>query len=264
MTAMRTSAMPDPLESTPEWPYLAGAAVLTTFDADILRPADGSGSADFSQVAAMLVRHAEPIKMGPERGRWRLRDDVRRRVLRTLGSRERIQSALSANVAAQPDDSTQRALAELLSHTTPPPLAGRSLEDLLGWERAVDWLEAARITPLPSRTEILDRIERHKLFEPMTRLVAGFEGREDDLRTLRSYVDHLPSETIFEVFGRFAGRVRDAFRGRPPLVIHGPGGAGKSTLISKFILDHAGPDRTQPMAFVLLDFDRRSRSRMRS
>ena len=61
-------------------------------------------------VAAMLVRHAEPIKVGPARGRWRLRDDVRRRVLKELGSRERIQSALSANVSANPDDTTQRAL----------------------------------------------------------------------------------------------------------------------------------------------------------
>ncbi len=63
---------------------------------------------------------------------------------------------------------------------------------------------------------------------------------------------------MFEAFGRAALRIRDAFGGRPPLVIHGPGGAGKSTLISKFILDHAGPDRAQPMAFILLDFDRRA------
>ena len=177
-------------------------------------------------------------------------------MLKELGSRERIQSALAANVSTQPDDTTQRALAEIVSQTTPPPLAGRSLEELLGWERAVDWLEAARITPLPSRAEILGRIERHKLFEPMTRLVVGFEGRDDDLRTLRAYVDHLPSEGVLEALGRFAGRIREAFRGRPPLVIYGPGGAGKSTLIAKFILDHAGPDHTQPMPFVLLDFDR--------
>lgn len=257
MAAMRgMSAMSDALDSTPEWPYLAGAAVLTTFDPDTLRPIDGS-EPDLSRVTAMLVRHAEAIKAGPERGRWRLRDDVRRRVLSTLGTRERIRAAASASSAGQADDSTQRALAEILAHATPPSLDGRSLEDLLGWERAVEWLEAARITPLPSRAEILERIERHKLFQTMTRLVVGFEGRADDLRTLRSYVDHLPSETLFEAFGRFAGRIREAFQGRPPLVIHGPGGAGKSTLISKFILDHAGPDRAKRMAFVILDFDRR-------
>jgi cellulose synthase operon protein C len=261
MAAMRgTPAKPDSLDSSPEWPYLAASAVLTTFEAENLRPASPVNKADdagdFSLVAAMLMRHAEPIKVGPASGRWRLRDDVRRRVLKTLGSRERMQSALFANVAAQPDDNTQRALVELISHPTPPSLSGRSLEELLGWERAVDWLEAARITPLPSRTEILGHIERHKLFEPMTRLVAGFEGREDELRALRAYVDHLPSEGLFEALGRLAGRIREAFRGRPPLVIHGPGGAGKSTLIAKFILDHAGPDHTQPMPFVLLDFDR--------
>ena len=218
MAAMRgMPAKPDSLDSTPEWPYLAASAVLTTFEADKLRPiASGNGganAADFSHVAAMLVRHAEPIKVGPARGRWRLRDDVRRRVLKELGSRERIQSALSANVSTQPDDTTQRALTELISKTTPPPLTGRSLEELLGWERAVDWLEAARITPLPSRTEILGRIERHKLFEPMTRLVAGFEGRDIELKDLRAYVDYLPSEGILEALGRFAGRIREAFRG---------------------------------------------------
>ena len=256
MAAMRTTA-PDSLDSTPEWPYLAGAAVLTAFDADTLRPL-GGGEPDFSQVTAMLVRHAEPIKAGPDRGRWRLRDDVRRGVLRTLGSREQIQAALAANVTERSDDSTQRALTELVSGKTPPSLDGRSFEDLLGWERAVEWLGATRITGLPSRVDILERIERHKLFTNMTRLVVGFEGRVDDLRTLRSYVDHLPSESVLEALGRFAGRIRDAFRGRPPLVIHGPGGAGKSTLISKFILDHAGHGRAKPMAFVLLDFDRRS------
>ena len=31
--------------------------------------------------------------------------------------------------------------------------------------------------------DILERIERHKLFETMTRLVVGFEGREEDLKT---------------------------------------------------------------------------------
>jgi hypothetical protein len=265
MAAMRgTPATPDSLSSSPEWPYLAASAVLTTFDAETLRPVSpvktdtggADGGDDFSRVSAMLARHAEPIKIGPARGRWRLRDDVRRRVLRLLGSREQIQAALSANVDSRPNDNTQRALVELVSHTTPPPLAGRSLDDLLGWDRAVDWLEAARITPLPSRARILGHIERHKLFEPMTRLVVGFAGRDEEMRALRAYVDHLPSETVLEAFSRFAGRIRDAFRGRPPLVIHGPGGAGKSTLIAKFILDHAGPDRTQPMAFVLLDFDR--------
>ena len=259
MTAMRgTSAMPDSLDSTPEWPYLAGAAVLTTFDADTLRPADGSGAAaDFSQVAAMLVRHAEPIKVGPDRGRWRLRDDVRRRVLRTLGSRERIQSALAANAAAQPDDSTQRALAELVSHTTPPPLAGRSLKICSdGSARSTGWKPRASRRSLRAPRSWPHRASQAVRADDAAR--RRFEGREDDLRTLRSYVDHLPSETLFEAFNRFAGRLREAFRGRPPLVIHGPGGAGKSTLISKFILDHAGPDRTTPMAFVLLDFDRRA------
>jgi hypothetical protein len=43
---------------------------------------------------------------------------------------------------------------------------------------------------------------------------------------------------------------------RPPLFINGPGGSGKSTLISKFILDHADIPEGSRFPFAYLDFDR--------
>lgn len=243
-------------DSLPDWAYLAPAAVLTTFAAEELQPL--AGAPDLSEVAQMLVAYGEPVRLGPARGRWRLREDVRRRVLARLGSRDRILEALKPNGAHYPDDPTQRALVEIAGSSAPLRLSGRSLEELLGIDRATEWLEAAGVSALPSRAEILERLEREKLLAPMRRLAAGFEGRADEMRMLRSYVDYLPSQGGFEAISRAGSRLLDVFRTRPPLLIHGPGGSGKSTLIAQFILEHIGGDGTPPLAFVLLDFDRQS------
>jgi hypothetical protein len=246
----------DPIESLADWPYLAPAAVLTTFAAEELRPLDGAR--DIDRLAHMLVEYAEPVRIGPARGRWRLRDDVRRRALAALGSRSRVLDALKANIDAAPGDPTQRALVEIAGASTPLKLSGRSLEDLLGIDRATEWLEAADVGPLPSRAEISERLEREKLLAPMRRLAQGFEGRTAEMTALRSYVDYLPSRGGLEALLRLGNRVVDVFRDRPPLMIHGPGGSGKSTLIAQFILEHVGGDGTPPLAFVLLDFDRQA------
>ena len=43
---------------------------------------------------------------------------------------------------------------------------------------------------------------------------------------------------------------------RPPLFVLGPGGCGKSTLIAKFILEHAAEEAHAQFPFAYLDFDR--------
>jgi tetratricopeptide (TPR) repeat protein len=242
----------DPVESV-HWPYLATAAVLTTFAPATLRPL--SGKENVGDVLAMITQYAEPIHFGPARGQWRLSDDVRQQVLRTLG-RSSIQQALNAN-PDRPDNPTQRALEELARSSRKPTLKGRTLEELLGFERAVDWLDGALDNQLPTRSEILARIERQKFLEPMQRLAGSeFVGRKSELAQLRRYLDHLPSAGFLERVQRASDRILYTFVNRPPLVIHGPGGVGKSTLVAHFILEHAGPDHTRPMPFVYLDFDR--------
>ncbi len=176
-------------------------------------------------------------------------------MLAALGTREAIASALAANDDPQDTDATYRALRDLVTTSSPPSLTGRKLEELLALDRGVEWLEAARVSPLPPRDEIARRIERQKLLEPLTRLVTGFEGREQEMKDLRVYVDALPAQSVGEGLLRVSRRLRYVFKDRPPLVVHGPGGAGKSTLIAKFILDHAA-DQVSPMAFSVLDFDR--------
>jgi cellulose synthase operon protein C len=235
------------------WPYLATAAVLTTFAPEKLRPLNGK--ADIGEIAAMVSQFAEPIRFGPTRGQWRLADDVRQQVLRVLG-RDSIQEALKINFE-RPSDPAQRALEELALGSDMPALKGRSLEDLLGLERAVDWLDGALDVPLPNRNDILARIEWQKLLEPMQRLAGSdFVGRETELAVLRRYVDQLPSMSFKERVLRASDRLYYVFSDRPPLMVYGPGGVGKSTLIARFILQHAGADNERPMPFVYLDFDR--------
>jgi tetratricopeptide (TPR) repeat protein len=76
------------------------------------------------------------------------------------------------------------------------------------------------------------------------------------MEILRAHVDELPSQSFRERLTRGLENVLDIFRHRPPLVIYGPGGVGKSTLLAEFVLKHAGPDEQDPVPFIYLDFDR--------
>jgi cellulose synthase operon protein C len=237
----------------PEWPYLATAAVLTSFAAEKLRPL--SGQDDLRNVASMLAKYAEPIRFGPASGQWRLSDGIRQQVLRSLG-RGSIQRALKAN-PERPSDPTQRAIEKLAQSPPKLGLKGLALQELLGLERAVEWFEGVPDASLPNRTNILAQIEREKLLEPMRRLAgAEFVGRQKEFARLRRYVDHLPSAGIWEGVARVSDRLLHIFVDRPPLMIYGPGGVGKSTLVAHFILRHAGPDQAKPIPFIYLDFDR--------
>ena len=244
-----------PLQASPRWPYLAAAAVLPSFEPHNLAGI-GPTEPQAGEVYEMLLESAEPVRAGPAKGEWKLREEVRRRVLAELSTPESLGRAVEAN-AGRSSDPTTRVLQEVVAATKPVDLAGRSLEELLAFDLVTDWLGSSRLRSLPSHEDIRARIQREKLLEPMRRLVVGFQGREDDLRALRSYVDALPSESRLERVARSLKRLASMFRNHRPFVIHGPGGAGKSTLIAKFILDHAeSKDNRGPMPFVLLDFDR--------
>jgi hypothetical protein len=205
----------------------------------------------------MLNESAEPVDAGPARGQWKLREDVRRRVFGSFQSSDDIRAAIDASSSSETTgDPTRNALRELLNTTGRPKLEGRSLEALLGMDQAVEWLSAAGVSALPSQPEIRALIQRERLLEPMRRLVVGFEGRDEDLRVLRQYVDTVPDESsVLQSVAKQFTRLGDHFRDRPPLFIFGPGGGGKSTLIAQSILEHIDRVGTlQP--FVLLDFDR--------
>ena len=244
------------LSASPFWPYLAAAAVLTDFAAEKLKPI-GEGKPNLAKVGAMCMEHGESIRMGPAKGRWSLSNTSRRAALAELKRQNKLIESLHANDGPdKPDNPTQRAIDALLMGKPPSP-RGRPLTDLLGLERAIDLLGPAVETQQDLRLQVLAQIERLLLTEPLQRLVTdGFFGRTDELRKLRSYVDELPSLSLRERLQRGVENIFDIFRTRPPLVIHGLGGVGKSTLLAKFLLDHAGPEQPKPIPFIYLDFDR--------
>jgi tetratricopeptide (TPR) repeat protein len=246
------------LSSGPFWPYLGAAAVLTDFDPEKLRPMQGYPPPDdASMLALMLMEHGEAIRIGPAKGNWSLSDRSRSATLVELKRQKALHAALQANVGtARPDNPTQQAIDQLIETGVPAEPGPKSLSELLGLYRALEMLGAVVDSPPDFYTHLIARIEQLRLLEPLQRLlVHGFAGREEELRTLRSYVDELESESFREILKRSFDNVVDIFRARPLLVIWGPGGVGKSTLIAKFLLDHAGPQQKRPIPFVYLDCD---------
>ena len=129
------------------WPYLAAASVVTAFSPELLHPL-GGGDVDLARAGEMLMVFGKPVSLGAQRGKWRLDDNTRRQVLKELAARGQIREALAAN-SAPPDDQTQCSLEELLLSRGRPsvPLSGRPLGELLGIQRAVDWLEGVPGVP---------------------------------------------------------------------------------------------------------------------
>jgi hypothetical protein len=123
---------------------------------------------------------------------------------------------------------------------------------------------------IPSIDELARRTALAELLEPLRLLIGArqgrdgepatdrFVGRQDELKRLRAFVDEVSSQSFTESLERGLSRVkRTLVRDDGPgiLIIHGRGGLGKSTLLAKFVLDHAlGQQR--PFPFAYLDFDR--------
>ncbi len=79
-----------------------------------------------------------------------------------------------------------------------------------------------------------------------------------ELKRLRAFVDELASKGWFEAISRMATKAVRAVTGTTApglMTIKARGGMGKSTLLAKFVLDHA-LGQTRPFPFAYLDFDR--------
>ncbi|KGF69768.1 hypothetical protein LL06_08730 [Hoeflea sp. BAL378] len=125
---------------------------------------------------------------------------------------------------------------------------------------------------LPDAAEYQRRTDLAELLDPLGIIIGldldksddyndRFVGRTAELRALRSFVDVLGSQSLSETLSRGFARSKSALThqifDRPPrlLTIAAPGGLGKSTLIAKFVYDHALSSQTR-FPFAFLDFDR--------
>ena len=209
------------------WALREAAAVLASFDPRQLEPA---------RVAPDRLREflpdCEPIDLPGGHGRWRLRSSIRRQTLRRLGSREAMRRAL-APYRGHADEPLQRAIERLLDGPV-TDLTGLPREELAGLAMAREWFEG--LIEAPSEDDIRSALPFAELLAPLRQLAGdGFVGRRKELARLADYV------------GSPSG---------PPLMVHGPGGVGKSTLLARFILDHLEADPAARMPFVYLDIDR--------
>lgn len=140
---------------------------------------------------------------------------------------------------------------------------------------ALDQLSELRIAALrlPVLENVRQQFELSELLEPLRILIGlrggwdetpkkdRFVGRQSELTMLRAFVDELDYESVGERISRLFTRAYKGaqylfgIRDESVMFIEAQGGLGKSTLVAKFVVDHARNQST-PFPFVYLDFDR--------
>jgi GTPase SAR1 family protein len=158
-----------------------------------------------------------------------------------------------------------RTMAEAYLRCIAPPLDAQTLDQLYGTHRFAEWLgdaaqaaEALRSEGIevPEPESVRSRIALAGLLQPLRALAdKHFVGRKSELRRLADHVGVLPSGSFTESVSRGVRSVLGLTE-RPPLVIHGPGGVGKSTLVARFVLDHVDTHDGRHLPFAYLSFDR--------
>jgi hypothetical protein len=191
---------------------LVRAAVLTVFDLDWLEPGIAHAhGADAERLADFLADSCEWVVDAHGIPRWRLRDDERLRVLRTVPRQELLAAVEAA--PQRPDEPVQHVLEQYL-HGTLQPVEALGAAELAGVLQLERWLGPG--SGLPTQQDIESRLDWLNLLAPLQRLLArGFVGREDVLAELDAHVD--------------------AAFPQAPFVIEGVGGTGKSTVLARLI-----------------------------
>jgi cellulose synthase operon protein C len=247
---------PPVAEPDPErWSFRKAAAFLTWFDPALLRPAGDAGVVG----GAVLHLIDDCGSLGvPSQRIWELRPEVRVETLRRIRGRKEALAALEAN----PDrigDGVERSVHDYLRGVA-RPLGSQSLDELSSTLAAVRWLSFVRDLPgIPSVEEVAAIHQRKQLYEPLELLVGDtFDGRAKELAELRLHVGILDPSTAnakLRSVGRRVRRLSGAVD-QPPLMVYGPGGIGKSTLLAKFLLDHTRLPQELRIPFFYLDFER--------
>ena len=228
-------------------PYLVAAALRSTFEPEDL-PVQGELAAERIRP---LLEHSTVVEDGAGGLTWMLRSDTRREVLEALGDRYTILDACRAYPA--PGDALQDALRAQLEGRV-RSLFTQSVPELAQTLQVSEWLSGVEAKPVDPEA-VRRQLDRELLLEPLRYLVGDhFAGRTHELQELRNYVGVLGTGSLVGTVRR-RGRDMLGFFTEPPLVVSGVGGIGKSTLLAKFILEHA-TDEEPRLPFAYLDFDR--------
>ncbi|MEW1908710.1 hypothetical protein AB0442_09655 [Kitasatospora sp. NPDC085895] len=213
-----------------EQAYRQAAAVLACYDPATLRPV---GHAPDAAALRALLAVSEPVHGADGSPEWRLPEALRRTTLAAMAGPDAHRRALDTN-PDRPRGPVQLALTRYLTDTAPPP-AEQDLDELLATTRVAAWLDGL-VPGLPGATEITDHLERRRLLEPLRRLAGTHvAGRADVLAELAEHT---------------------AGTDRRPMLIGGPGGIGRSTVLARFILDGEHRSTGPRLPFAHIDLDR--------
>ncbi len=220
--------------------YERAAAVQATFTPETLPPPPGENPV----MSTIMDIMDESVLVQTGAGAWAymLKHDTRQRLLQEMGL-SRVQEMLVA-IPTDSDDLVQQMFAAYLTGQA-TALQEQNTAQLTATLQAVEWLQGI-VPDLPQHAEVVDRLEFAQFLEQFRQVTEHFQGREAELAQLAEFTFAAPGS-------------RSAYseRGRP-LVVTGPGGVGKSTLVAKFVVDaaerHEGPE--EDFAFCYLDFER--------
>lgn len=211
------------------WPWTGAAAVLGSFNPTALTPLRTPVPPSMRPMAALVdlvtVSHT---------GGWVLRNDVRRACLSRLAEEHLIPEALDVNAGL--GDQRRDLVSELVDerHQRLTLMDRSRLVDL---DAVLEWLEPLELRLPVSRADVHAAADRRALVDPLRSLVGThFQGRVAELSIVRT---HISAE------------------GSPdPLFVVGAGGAGKSTLVGKVLLELEERAPYDPVSFAYLDFDK--------
>lgn len=249
----------------PEWPLLVDAALAGAFLPRELAPDTLRGSPARHEAERAVLEFAETTQT-PGGLRWSLTRDARTAVIR---------AALGGGELAAAVERTRKAFRDPISKALRDCVGGPSgqgglpgdLDAAEATRVAVAWLSGIEELSLPPLEELDRQIELRRLhsdFERMVGRVRGagdsppddrFFGRTEEMELLRDYVGVIAAESFRHMARRAARGLVRRLRGRAPMAVWGVGGVGKTTLVAKFMLDHAHA-ATSRFPFAYLDFDR--------
>lgn len=222
--------------------YALAAAVLHVFDPVKLQP---FGPADASERLGLDEISAPAIGWRDRRCRMLLAS-ARSEALGLLGSRERLQAALAANPDRERTGVQSLFETWLADELDPASLGYAALEEL---RQLYDW-GLGRFGGLPEQAtfnQLRARRARTAIFEDL--VDKSFTGRDAELQRLRDHVGVAPA-SLWRRVSAFAHP-----RPPAPLLIEGPGGAGKTALIGAFLMEHVERSDGAWFPFAYLAFD---------
>lgn len=229
------------MEAFETGPLVARLAVLATFDPALLEDQVSAGD--------LLRPLCTQLKRDDDRAEWILSDDSRIRALVATIERSGFEhlAVLRAHTTTHFDTALQRML-DVALRAEDIPVDQRDDDELVALLRVWHWLTEAVATAGKNVQFQLrpdkDTIEAQLAIRETTRAVRvladeGCVGRDRELAALRSYRASRPEGTLAD---------------DPPMVVHGIGGIGKSTIMATFMMEvYREPGSG---AWAYLDFDR--------